>query len=159
MNSFEVILNRDGKLVYKTRGVSMRPMLRENRDIVAISAPDRPLKRYDVALYRRGSDYVLHRVIRVTDRYYLIRGDNTYATEKVPTDAVIGVLTDFKRKGKTYSVYDIRYRCYCRIWCWSYPLRRLLIKIRRKLKKTAIPRELRKTGKKGTGGSRTGFKR
>ena len=34
--TFEDILARDGKLVYKTRGVSMEPMLRQNRDLVVI---------------------------------------------------------------------------------------------------------------------------
>ena len=33
MNSFEEILARDGVLVYKTRGRSMEPLLREGRDI------------------------------------------------------------------------------------------------------------------------------
>ena len=34
--TFEDILSRDGQLVYKTRGVSMEPMLRQNRDLVVI---------------------------------------------------------------------------------------------------------------------------
>ncbi len=50
MTSFEELLARDGKLVYKTRGVSMMPMLHENRDLVFITVPKRRLRKYDVAL-------------------------------------------------------------------------------------------------------------
>lgn len=63
--TFEDILARDGKLVYKTRGVSMEPMLRQNRDLVVIRVPSSRLKKYDVALYKRGDNYVLHRVVGV----------------------------------------------------------------------------------------------
>lgn len=133
MSSFEEILAQDGKLIYKTKGVSMRPMLHENRDLVVIVPPEGPLKKYDVALYKRDKAYVLHRVIRVKEKGYLIRGDNTYAIEKVPGEAVIGVLTDFKRKGKTHSVNDKGYRLYVWVWCAAYPVRWFAIKIRRKL--------------------------
>ena len=133
MSSFEEILERDGTLIYKTKGVSMQPMLRENRDLVVIARREGPLKKYDVAFYKRGKAYVLHRVIRTAGEDYLIRGDNTYTIEKVPQEAVLGVLTDFRRKEKNYSVNDFRYRCYERIWCAAYPVRWLAVKVRRKL--------------------------
>lgn len=78
----------------------MEPMLRQNRDLVVIQVPSLRLKRLDDALYKREEKYVLHRVIKVKDGYYLIRGDNSYVIEKVPYEAVIGVLAFFKRKGK-----------------------------------------------------------
>ncbi len=65
MSTFEEILEKDGKLVYKTKGVSMNPMLYQNRDLVVIEVPKGRLKKYDVALYKRGKSYVLHRVIGV----------------------------------------------------------------------------------------------
>ena len=120
---FEDLLACDGLLVYKTRGVSMRPMLRQNRDLVVIRVPKKRLEPMDVALYRRGEAYVLHRVIRVGDGYYLIRGDNTYALEKVPDSAVIGVMTGFQRNGKEYDAGDRAYRIYARFWQGIYPVR------------------------------------
>lgn len=102
----------------------MKPMLRENRDLVFIEKPSGRLRRYDVALYRRGSAYVLHRVIRVRERDYAIRGDNTYRMETGITDAdVVGVLTSFVRDGKECAVTDLPYRCYVLVWCALYPLR------------------------------------
>ena len=119
----EEILEQEGWLVYKTRGISMLPMLHENQDLVVIRTPKGRLKKYDVALYKRGETYVLHRVIGVREGGYDIRGDNTYVVEKVSDQAVIGVLTSFIREGKKYEVTDLRYRLYARIWNTIYPLR------------------------------------
>ena len=109
----------------------MEPMLRQDRDLVTIQVPETRLKKYDVALYKRGKDYVLHRVLGVKEGYYLIRGDNTFSMEHVPEAAVIGVLTSFQRKSMVYSVTDRSYLCYVRIWCAIYPLRFLCNRCRR----------------------------
>ena len=137
MSTFEEILKKDGRLVYKTRGVSMLPMLHQNRDIVVIVPPEGRLKKYDVALYKRGSSYILHRIIGIQDEEYFIRGDNTYRMEHVPLELVIGVLTGFVRNGKSYTVEDTGYQIYCRIWNAIYPLRKLLFLMRRIAGKTA----------------------
>ena len=129
--TFEDILARDGKLVYKTRGVSMEPMLRQNRDLVVIRVPSSRLKKYDVALYKRGDNYVLHRVVGVGDGHYQIRGDNTYTLEIVPDSAVIGVLDGFQRKGRQISADDRGYQTYVCLWDTVYPLRRCGFKCRR----------------------------
>ena len=126
MSSFEDLLAQDGRLVYKTRGRSMEPMLRQDRDLVIIRPPAGRLRRYDTALYRRGGNYVLHRVIRDCGDHYLIRGDNTYRLETVPDAAVIGVLTAFVRKGKTISADALCYRLYARLWCALFPVRSIL---------------------------------
>ena len=68
-NTFETLLARDGRLVYKTRGISMKPMLYENRDLVIISVPQGRLQPYDVALYRRGSAQKRRRAGRVLPVY------------------------------------------------------------------------------------------
>lgn len=124
--TFEELLTRDGKLVYKTRGRSMEPMLRQDRDLVILEPPRGELQQYDVALYRRRKDYVLHRVIQVGANDYLFRGDNTYAEEIVRPEAVIGILTGFVRKGKQIQVTDRRYQIYVKYWCAVYPLRQLV---------------------------------
>ena len=128
--TFEEILARDGILVYRTRGKSMEPMLRQNRDLVTIRPPSSRLKKYDVALYRRGGEHVLHRVIKVEEDRYLIRGDNTFSLENVPDGSVIGVLTGFVRKGKKHGVADRGYRFYVRIWCGIYPIRAFFARLR-----------------------------
>ena len=136
MSTFEEILSKDGKLVYKTKGVSMNPMLYQNRDLVVIVPVKERLKKYDVALYRRGKSYVLHRVIEVNDDgTYLIRGDNTYSDEIVPDSAVLGVLTEFVRDGKQYKVTDEDYLRYVRARVKSYPMRRLYVLSKQRTKR------------------------
>ena len=129
--SFEELLARDGRLVYKTKGRSMKPMLRQNRDLVVIGVPASRLKKYDVAFYRRGEKYVLHRVIRVKEDHYLIRGDNTFTLENVPDRDVLGVLTAFVRKGRQHTVDEKGYRLYVRLWDGIYPLRAACFGFRR----------------------------
>ena len=82
--TLEQLLARDGKLIYKISGISMEPMLRQNRDLVMIRVPEERLKKYDVALYKRGASYVLHRVIAVREDHYLITNGLRSASLKAP---------------------------------------------------------------------------
>ena len=122
----------------------MQPMLYENRDLVVIRATEEPLKRMDVAFYKRGERYILHRVISVKDDIYFIRGDNTYIMERVPRDAVLGVLVSFQRKGKTVSADSLCYRFYARIWTVLYPLRFIYVKTKHLAKRVLKKLGLRK---------------
>ncbi len=131
MSTFEDILARDGVLVYKICGVSMEPMLRQNRDLVVIRVPSSRLKKYDVALYKRGDAYVLHRVVGIGSDHYRILGDNTYTPETVPDSAVIGIMTGFQRKGKQYDAEDRAYLRRVRFWYAIYPLRAFCFRFRR----------------------------
>ena len=45
--TLEQLLARDGRLIYKISGISMEPMLRQNRDLVMIRVPEERLKKYD----------------------------------------------------------------------------------------------------------------
>ena len=148
MTSLEALLERDGRLVYKTKGISMLPMLHQDRDLVILRVPSARLQKYDVALYKRGENYVLHRVIGVESDHYRIRGDNTYSVERVPFDAIIGVLTGFQRKGKQYSVTDGGYRRYVRFWCAVYPVRALAVRCLRKAKSIAQKLGFRRPGRR-----------
>ena len=114
----------------------MLPMLRQNQDLVVIEPPKRHIRRYDVVLYKRGSKYVLHRVIGMREHCCLIRGDNTYYAENDVMDSdVLGVLTSFVRNGKRHDVTDWGYWCYVRFWCATFPLRFLCIRLLRKMKR------------------------
>ena len=125
-------LRKHGSYASTTRGFSMQPLFKTGRDVVIIKKPCGELKKYDVALYHgRNGSYVMHRVIRVLDNEYIIRGDNTFINEHVPKDSIIGVLTEFNRKGKKYTVNDRAYRIYSVIWTFIYPVRLIKYKLRR----------------------------
>ena len=54
--------------LFQTVGDSMEPLLHNRISTVLIEIPKSPLKKYDVALYRRPrGEYVLHRVVKVLD--------------------------------------------------------------------------------------------
>ena len=125
VGTIEAILERDGVYPSVTRGVSMRPLLKTHRDMVILSKCGGELKKYDVALYKCGEKYILHRVIAI-DReraVYVIRGDNTFKKEYIPFDKILARLTVFKRRGKHHTVEEKGYKIYCRLWNFIYPIR------------------------------------
>ena len=116
-----------------TSGVSMRPMLRQHKDIVVIVPVNRKLKKGDVVLYpNRKGDSVLHRIMRFSkDGSYIIRGDNNYFTEYGITDAdIVGILKEFYRDGIYVDcATNKKYKLYTFWICHSYYLRYLWKKI------------------------------
>ena len=97
MNKIESVLEKEGYFVSTTSGASMFPMLRNRKDTVVIYPVNSCLKKYDVLLYKRENNYVLHRVVKVLENGYLIRGDNCLYDEFVLDSQVIGILASFYR--------------------------------------------------------------
>ena len=99
--NIEQMLSENGMCVTGITGVSMLPMLRQGEDRVLLVRPTFPLPSDTVALYKRGQDYVLHRVIEYKDGIYRFRGDNCAADEFIEEERILGVLSGFWR-GETY---------------------------------------------------------
>lgn len=122
----EQVLAEKGEVMTSTAGVSMYPMLRNRRDMVVITRVDRPLVPNDVPLYRLNSGkLVLHRILKVTENGYVIRGDNLMDKEyNITDDNIIGVLKAFYRNGKYYDCAKSKgYRVYIFLNRTSFPLR------------------------------------
>lgn len=130
----EEVLAERGVYIGPTVGVSMLPMLKNRRDTIVVKPKTERLKRLDVALYKRGELYVLHRVLQPIDGGYIIRGDNCYADENVPEEAVFGVLTEFFRKDKHYFCTDKKYLKYAEKRVKRYKIRRFFVRIKMKIK-------------------------
>lgn len=113
-------------------GVSMRPFLRDRRDTIVVEPlHGRRLRRFEVALYRRGDAYVLHRVVGVGDRSYTMLGDNCLNKELgIPDELVIGILAGCYRGEKRVDLEGVPYRAYVRLWYAAYPLRRVAMRMR-----------------------------
>ena len=115
-----------GKTVrFSPRGTSMLPMLRQGKDQVVLSPLPEKLKKYDLPLYqRKNGQFVLHRIVLVGETYTCV-GDNQFQLEPgIRRDQVIAVVTAFTRNGREIPVTNFGYRCYCRFWHHSRPLRR-----------------------------------
>ena len=130
--TIEQNLAENGLHVSTTSGYSMYPMLRDRRDRVIIKpVRDNVLRKYDLPLYKTpNGKYILHRIVRVKDDHYIIRGDNTYTLEKVPFDWVIGYVTEFYRKDKHILTTSRLYRAYAAVWNFIYPIRFAYRKLR-----------------------------
>ena len=140
--TIEQVLIQNGKYIGPTVGISMLPMLKNRRDTIVVVAKKERLQRLDVALYKRGEAYILHRVLQTTDEGYIIRGDNCYSDEIVPEEAVIGVLKEFFRKGKHWNCSDEKYIRYAERRLKTYTARRIFVLTRAKIRK-AIGKLLR----------------
>ena len=147
-------LAEHGSFASITKGVSMQPLFRTRRDMIVISAVERPLKKYDVVLYRgNGGEYILHRIIKIGKDFYVIRGDNTYSKEYVPREKIIGILTSYNRKGKHGSPDSFSFKFYSRIWHYLYPVRYLFVRTRAPLARAyrkMFPKKKSAQGEKNT---------
>ena len=137
MISFEEELERSGKLVYTTVGISMNPMIKQDRDLSIIEKPKGRLKKYDVAFYKRpNGQYVLHRVVKVLDDGYVILGDNCVNKEfNIKETQILGVLVSLVRNGKEVDLNSFGYKLYVRARYAHYPVRVIIFKTKRFLRK------------------------
>ena len=142
ITTFEAALARNGSIAFTNVGVSMKPLIRQGRDVMRIEAlGDRPVRKYDAVLFRRPGvqgrgEYVLHRVLKCRkDGRFWIVGDNCTEGEIVPRENILGVLTAVSRAGKLVRVTDFSYRMYLVFWCKPYHLRFLGLRIRRFFKR------------------------
>ena len=136
--SIEDELNKNGVLVYTNDGDSMFPLIRKKGDLIVIQKCNRPLKKYDIPLYKRSSgQYVLHRIVGFDkDNAYVICGDNRYNKEYgITDDNVLGILTSVIRNGKEIKMDSFLCRLYSHLWCDAFVLRKLVLYIRDAIKK------------------------
>lgn len=123
--SFTEYLQTHDTLTYTNVGVSMLPLLRQGKDLFIVRKKEKDrCKKGDVALYRRGDAYVLHRIIEVRPENYVILGDNCIAKEYgVRDEEILGVMTGYVRNGKEHSIHEWRYRLYSFVILHSVGLR------------------------------------
>ena len=135
--NIEQYLADNGRLIYTNKGRSMLPLLREGRDLFIIEAKHEGRCNVgDVVLFRRESDYVLHRVIAVHNGSYDILGDNCINPERGIKDTdILGVMTGFVRDGREHSINERAYRLYVYVWMKTAGLRIFLKKVINRVRK------------------------
>lgn len=133
--TYENFLEQNGTMTYSNVGISMQPLLKPGRDLFTVRKKGQErCQKYDVVLYRRPpSSYVLHRVIQVREKDYVILGDNCINKEYGITDAeIIGVMTSYVHKGKERTTSYVPYRMYSWIWVNFSAVRIFLQKVKHK---------------------------
>ena len=122
-------------VTFVVRGFSMRPFLENGRDKVILAPPREPQLGDVVLAEVREQTYALHRVIKIEDGVYTMRGDGNplQMTEQFTYDKIIGIADGFIRKGKKVNVTDRKWRFYSAMWKVLKPLRRILLAIYRRI--------------------------
>ncbi len=132
--TFEEMLDLHGYIVYTTKGNSMQPLIRANRDLVEIrKKPEGRCKKYQIILYKRYHQYILHRILKDENGIYIVAGDNnTFVETDVTDDMILGVVHHVVRDGKTINMDGFIYRLYTHLWCDIYPLRVICLIVKRR---------------------------
>ena len=132
--TYEEELNRTGKFTYTCSGISMLPLLHQHKDLFTIEKKHGRYDKYDVVLYKRPpKSFVLHRIVEVREKDYVILGDNCLNKEYgITDDEILGVMTSFVRNGKEYSVNHKGYQIYVKLWYFLYPIRKTWKKYKHK---------------------------
>lgn len=138
ITNYREVIEKEGFLVLLPVGVSMLPMLRQNKDTVVIKKlSERPCEN-DVVLFSRSNGrYVLHRVIKVKENGYVIRGDNCLRNEyTVKDENILGILEGFYKNEKYIDCKtNKRYLFYVKFWRAIYYPRTLYMLARIALSK------------------------
>ena len=119
---YKTVLEQDGILAQLPLGTSMLPMLKQKRDTVIIEKIKRKPKVNDVVLYqRKNKDYVLHRIIKIKNDSYVIRGDNCFYNEYDITEKdILGILSGFYKDEKYIDCSkNIFYKFYVFVWKYT----------------------------------------
>ncbi|MCB9017443.1 MAG: S24/S26 family peptidase [Paludibacteraceae bacterium] len=112
----------------RVAGYSMRPLLEHRRDSVVLAAAE-GCKLHDVVLAEIEPDhYVLHRVVALQGENVTLMGDgNLYGCEHCLRGDVVGVVTNFLRRGNDYGCDNRLVRCYVAVWLRMRTIRRWLL--------------------------------
>ena len=122
-------------VTFVVRGFSMRPFLEDGRDKVILVPPREP-KIGDVVLAEvREQTYALHRVTKIEDGVYTMRGDGNplRMTEQFTLDKIVGLADGFIRKGKRVDTDSRKWKFYSATWDVLKPFRRILLAIYRRI--------------------------
>ncbi len=128
LSGAEVFLNEGRDVVLKTKGNSMLPFIRGDKDSVRLRKPD-CLEVGDIVLVRLPGRYVMHRIITSTGDDFVMMGDgNLVGTESFNRNDVIGkVVAIIKENGKEVIPGKGR------LWTKLRPVRRYLLAIYRRI--------------------------
>lgn len=131
--TFEEVLNEDGVLIYTCKGYSMKPLLRQNSDLLVIRRPEREFRKYDIVLYKFNDKYILHRIIDIDNGTIITAGDNNaWKDAKIREDQIIGVLTAVVRDGKEIDINDLSHQVYGHLVTDFFGAKKIYLRIKAK---------------------------
>ncbi len=126
----EESLNSGADVKLKISGTSMYPLVGSRRDSVLLTKADE-LKVGDVPLFRRTDGrFVLHRIVKIKDGLYGMRGDFEQKIEyPIEREQIVAVAKGFYRNERYIACGNFWYKVYKVFWMHTVPIRPFLIKI------------------------------
>ena len=130
MPEYETLLRHGAELPLVVSGESMLPFLRPGLDTVYLKAADAPLRRGDIAFYRRADgSYVLHRVFRAEKGRYWFLGDaQSRAEGPLNASCVFAYVTAVRRGGALLRPESPGWRVFAGPWMKAVRFRRFILK-------------------------------
>jgi hypothetical protein len=111
-------------------GNSMRPLIRSETDKVTVVPFSRPVRAYDIALFKTDETparYLLHRVWKIEKGRVLTLGDGCLSPDKwVPAENMLGLAALIERGKHAIDPNAFFWRTYGRVWIALLPLRKAL---------------------------------
>lgn len=135
METIRELLKEGREVSFVITGSSMSPFLIHERDRILISPVNRPLKKGDMAFFRReGGRYVMHRICRIKKEngeeiYYFIGDAQDTIEGPIKQEQIFGLITAVERKGKILQKGDFWWEFFEHIWLYMIPFRRVICRI------------------------------
>jgi hypothetical protein len=131
------VISSGGEFTFKPNGISMLPLIRPGVDTVKLVKPTE-VKKSDIVLYRRDNGkFVLHRVMYVRRKDFIMRGDNQkYLEVGIRRDQILATLKGIEKDGVSVDFASEKYKKYVKSLyrhIFRYRLRAFLAGIKHKI--------------------------
>lgn len=127
LQSIDELLKEGRTAEFKVKGNSMLPFFKHEKTIVTLEKPTN-YKKHDVIIAKYNDLVVLHRIIKIKNNIYTLRGDGLISKEYVKINDIYGKVVSFKTNDKKIKFYKTKVV----IWLLLRPVRRLLLKFIKK---------------------------
>ncbi|MGN0334692.1 MAG: S24/S26 family peptidase [Lachnospiraceae bacterium] len=130
-DAMEELLQENYQVAFTVTGNSMWPLLCHGRDSAVMEkcSPD-TLRKGDIVLFHATKDqYLFHRITSLTPELFETTGDgNCFRDGYFRRDAVIARAVKVIRKENVFELTSFRWKALARIWMALYPVRGILIR-------------------------------
>lgn len=129
------MLDAGHTVTLRLKGYSMRPFLENGRDKALLVKPSEIRVGDPVLAEIAPGQYVLHRIIDMSEEAVTLRGDGNLNIETCKRQDIKGAVIGFYRKGhdKLDMISGRKWRVYSFLWTRLFPIRRYLLYIYRHL--------------------------
>lgn len=147
MELIEAVHNKGASFRFQAKGHSMTPVIRDGDVITVSPLKDIMPRRGDVLAFRHPErpQMLVHRVLHTMARKYFIKGDNcSEADGWIPAENILGLISKVERQGRARfwpnrSAPSSWVNFYLLLYPLWPPLRRILVKVWRRLRRIIKP--------------------